>query len=211
MDTGNACVDSTKGSPLAYLAGYDNDHQDSELEEMFRKETEAHTLTIDLRVIRMEPVVEGKRINPTAVFNKIIGEDSVDDYYNKLVDVLEAVAEQVNSVTPLQIFAFGGVPHAKMKSLLKDRVTNKLMMNADDYEMHPEALISGRGLRNLEDSASIEEIVAKSTTVCSREEAYLRSDRALQQRLKGLGINIKVNSTTIKFSSIKIKCNSTII
>ena len=89
MDTMNACVKSITGSPLAYLNGLDSD-----LATKFKKETEAHTLTIDLRVVRMSPTVGGKRINPTAAFKEIIGVESVDNYYELFLKVHEAVAEQ---------------------------------------------------------------------------------------------------------------------
>jgi hypothetical protein len=175
---------------MAYLNGVDSNGV--ELKEKFLKETEAHTLTIDLRVVRMRPTVEGKRINPTAAFNEIIGVESVDAYYKLLLDVLEAVADQSDTNSPLKIFAFGGVPHSKMKTLLNDRESDKLTIDPELFEMHPEALIGGRGLKNLGADTPIEDIVANSITVCSRKEAYLRSDRALQERLKGLGIDIEV-------------------
>ncbi|GMI22098.1 hypothetical protein TrRE_jg5668, partial [Triparma retinervis] len=174
MDTGNACVASTTGSPMAYLNGVDSNGED--LKGRFLKETEAHTLTIDLRVVRMRPTVEGKRINPTAAFNEIIGVESVDAYYKLLLDVLEAVADQSDTNSPLKIFAFGGVPHSKMKRLLNDREADKLTIDPELFEMHPEALIGGRGLKNLGADTPIEDIVANSITVCSRKEAYLRSD-----------------------------------
>jgi hypothetical protein len=193
MDMTNPCVHSTTGSPSVYLNGL-KDINGENLNDKFLEETNAHTLTIDLRVVRMRPTVLGKRINPTAVFNEIVGEDSVQRYYDLFLKVLEAVSEESNpnSDTALKIFAFGGVPHAKMKSLLKASGTKKLKIDPEFFEMHPESLISGRDLPKDLGGTTIEEIIAASTTVCSRAEAYARSDKALQERLKALGIENEV-------------------
>ena len=187
MDTENVCVKSTTASPAAYL-----DSLDPGLGDLFLELEALHTLTIDMKVIKMSPSVNGKRIDPDSKFASIIGgEEAVAEYHVLFLKVLDAIANNSASSSPLPIFPFGGVAHKTITKLLKnspDDVQKRFIVQKYG-EMHPESFLSSRGVQRFDtNTATKDELRKKGMTASTNLETFQSSDMALTDRLEVLGI-----------------------
>ena len=187
MNTKNVCVKSTTESPAAYL-----DSVEAGLGGRFLEEHKKHTVTIDMKVIKMSPTENGERIDPNSKFASIIGgKEAVAEYHVLFLNVLDAIANNSASSSPLHIFTFGGVPHSTITTLLKKSpvgLQNRFIIE-NNFEMHPESLNATRGFQRMNTNTTTPDKLRKrSITASTRSESFVRSDEGLNKRLEVLGI-----------------------